>query len=110
MMVRCTRFALVLLVVTALDLCWLRRFLGSLLRVAYHIRSSEPAHGEKGLPSRPMPAGRGTRSAHSHRAVGASGGAAAAGGSAVLVVRGQRHKNWGRAGCMPDMEGRVDSH
>jgi hypothetical protein len=35
MVVRCTRLALVLLVVTALDWCWLRLFLTSLLRVIY---------------------------------------------------------------------------
>jgi hypothetical protein len=35
-MVRCTGLALVLLGVNALSLCWVRRFLGSFLRVAYH--------------------------------------------------------------------------
>jgi hypothetical protein len=33
--VKCTGLALVLLVATAVDWCWLRRFLGSLLLVAY---------------------------------------------------------------------------
>jgi hypothetical protein len=36
MVVRCTGVALLLLGVSALDLCWLRRFLISLLRVVYH--------------------------------------------------------------------------
>jgi hypothetical protein len=36
MVVKRIGLALVLLGVNALDLCWLRRFLGSLLRVAYH--------------------------------------------------------------------------
>jgi hypothetical protein len=35
MVARCTGLALVLLIVTGLDGCWLRRFLGSLLLVAY---------------------------------------------------------------------------
>jgi hypothetical protein len=38
-MVRCTDLALVLLVVTGLDWCWLRRFLKSLLHVAYRIHA-----------------------------------------------------------------------
>jgi hypothetical protein len=36
MVVKRIGLALVLLGVNALDLCWLRCFLGSLLRVAYH--------------------------------------------------------------------------
>jgi hypothetical protein len=32
------------------------------------------------------------------------------GGSAALVVRGQRHENRGELGCTSDVEGRVDSH
>jgi hypothetical protein len=62
---------------------------------------AEPAHANRV---------RRARIACGHLAAGASSGAAANGGLVALAMRGQRHENWGRPGCMPDVEGSVDSH